>query len=61
MHPYPDYIALIITILSIGSIIFYVNKKSVEQKGFGYAKALIEVAREYQRISVKRKKFDFVA
>ncbi|WP_368233706.1 hypothetical protein [Anaerotruncus rubiinfantis] len=43
LHPYPDYIALIITILSIGSIIFYVNKKSVEQKGFDYAKALIEV------------------
>lgn len=43
LHPYPDYIALIIMVLFIAFIMFLVNQKAVKQKGFDYAKALIEV------------------
>lgn len=43
LHPYPDYIALIIIILCIVFIIIFVNQKTFEQKGFDYAKTLIEV------------------
>lgn len=43
LHPYPDYIALIIIILCIVFIILFVNQKTVEQKGFDYARTLIEV------------------
>lgn len=43
LYPYPDYIALIIIVLCIVSIMLFVSLKSVEQKGFDYAKALIEV------------------
>ncbi|WP_196600990.1 hypothetical protein [Pectinatus frisingensis] len=43
LHPYPDYIALIIMVLCIVSIVLFVNKKTVTQKGFDYAKTLIEV------------------
>ena len=43
LHPYPDYIVLIIMVLCIVSIMLFVNKKTVTQKGFDYAKTLIEV------------------
>lgn len=43
MHPYPDYICLIIMILCIFVLIFFVNQKTVIQKGFDYAKTLVEV------------------
>ena len=43
LQPYPDYICLIIMIICITVLIFFVNQKSVVQKGFDYATALIEV------------------
>lgn len=55
LNPYPDYIALIIMVLSIAFIIIFVNKKTVRQKGFDYAKALIEVC---ERIPVGTREED---
>lgn len=43
LRPYPDYMALIIMVLCIVSIMLFVNQKTVAQKGFDYAKTLIEV------------------
>lgn len=43
LHPYPDYMALIIMVLCIVSTLLFVNQKTVTQKGFDYAKTLIEV------------------
>lgn len=43
LYPYPDYITLIIILLCIVSIMLFVNQKTVRQKGFDYAKALVEV------------------
>lgn len=43
LHPYPDYITLIIMIFCISFVFFFINQKTVIQKGFDYAKALIEV------------------
>ena len=43
LHPYPDYIALIVIVLCIAYVVFFVNQKTVKQKGFDYAKTLIEV------------------
>ncbi len=43
LHPYPEYIALIIMALCIFFTVLFVNQKMVKQKGFDYAKALIEV------------------
>lgn len=43
LHPYPDYISLIIIVFCIAFIMLFVNKKVVTQKGFDYAKTLIEV------------------
>ena len=42
LHPYP-YISLIIIVFCIAFIILFVNKIVVIQKGFDYAKTLIEV------------------
>lgn len=41
--PYPDYITLLILLLSIVILAFFVNQKVVQQKAFDYAKTLIEV------------------
>ncbi len=43
IKPYPEYIALIIMLLSIFLLVIYVNKKTVQNKAFDYAKALAEV------------------
>jgi len=43
LTPYPDYTAMIILMLSIVVVMLFVNQKTVRQKGFDYAKALIEV------------------
>ncbi len=43
LHPYPDYIALIVIVLCIAYVVFFVNQKTVKQKSFDYAKTLIEV------------------
>lgn len=43
LHPYPDYMALIIMVLCIAFIVLFVNQKTVKHKGFDYAKTLIEV------------------
>lgn len=42
-YPYPDYICLIATIICIAVLVFFVNQKTVIQKGFDYAKSLVEV------------------
>lgn len=43
MNPYPNYIALLIMLGSMAMIFFFINKKTVKNKAFDYAKALIEV------------------
>ena len=43
LYPYPDHIALIVIVLCIVFVVFFVNQKTVKQKGFDYAKTLIEV------------------
>lgn len=43
LHPYPDYICLIVILTCIIVLIFFVNQKTVIQKGFDYAKSLAEV------------------
>lgn len=43
LQPYPEYIALIIMIICIIFMLLLVSHKTVKQKGFDYAKALIEV------------------
>lgn len=55
LHPYPDHIALIVIVLSIAFVVFFVNQKAVKQKGFDYAKTLIEVC---ERIPVNIGKDD---
>lgn len=55
LHPYPDHIALIVIVLSIAFVVFFVNQNAVKQKGFDYAKTLIEVC---ERIPVNIGKDD---
>lgn len=55
LHPYPDHIALIVIVLCIAFVVFFVNQKAVKQKGFDYAKTLIEVC---ERIPVNIGKDD---
>lgn len=55
LQPYPDHIALIVIVLSIAFVVFFVNQKAVKQKGFDYAKTLIEVC---ERIPVNIGKDD---
>ena len=43
LHPYPDYVSLIVLILCIIFIMFFINQKMVKQKSFDYARTLIEV------------------
>lgn len=43
LYPYPDYICLIVMIICIAVLLFFVNQKTVIQKGFDYAKSLVEV------------------
>jgi hypothetical protein len=40
--PYPEYVALIIMVLS-SLFVLLINKKIVQRKAFDYAKALVEV------------------
>lgn len=55
LHLYPDHIALIVIALYIAFVVFFVNQNVVKQKGFDYAKALIEVC---ERIPVNIGKDD---
>lgn len=55
LHPFPNYTTLVIMVLCIAFIILFVNQKTVKQKGFDYAKALIEVC---ERIPVGNDKSD---
>lgn len=43
LNPYPEYISLIIIIISILIMIFVVTKRNVEERAFEYGKALLEV------------------
>lgn len=43
LQPYPEYLTLIVTAIGIILMLFFINQKTVEQKGFDYAKTLIEV------------------
>lgn len=43
INPYPNYISLLIMIITIALITVIVNKDTVERKAFDYAKTLIEV------------------
>ena len=49
LHPYPDYIVLIVMVLWLVIFTLFVNRKAVQQKAFDYAKTLIEVC---ERIAV---------
>lgn len=53
LNPYPEYISFIVMAISILFIMLFVNHKTVSQKGFDYAKALIEVC---ERIPVNEYK-----
>lgn len=55
LNPYPDYITLIVMVLSIVFLLLYVTQKTVKEKAFDYAKALIEVC---ERIPVNISKSD---
>ena len=57
LHPYPNYIALLFILVSMFFVALFINKKAVNQKGFDYAKALIEVC---ERISVDKRKAETV-
>lgn len=49
LQPYPKYLVLIIMLLCIMSLILFTTKKTVEQKAFDYAKALIEVCERIKK------------
>lgn len=42
-QPYPQYVAILIMLASIISMVLFVNKLTVERKAFDYAKTLVEV------------------
>ena len=53
LHPYPEYVPIIILGLGIVCIMLFANQKTVQQKSFDYAKTLIEVC---ERIPTERDK-----
>lgn len=43
LHPYPNYVSIIVLALGIAIVMLFVNQKTVQQKSFDYARTLIEV------------------
>lgn len=56
LHPYPNYITSIIMVFCIISVLLFINQKTVMQKGFEYAKTLIEVCERIPTDAYKESK-----